>query len=249
MFLIAWNSLLCSGFDPIQESSAARTGTEFQEDSPKQEPKGESISEFDVPVADMPPVWSVQRPDFWYPFRFNMSEALTRANIHYRKGNFEAARSHAQEAIFWINVARSSANESNRLRMDEAIREIAGLMEQMGRDPGVTIREFDAVMARAHLALASHHLARALQLAEQGDDLFNACRRLIAAVDHARMAASKASLPADPEVACWHSRYSPYGKVDRKSIPEREQIIDDLDQLTETIQALTDAIEQEETDK
>jgi len=111
---------------PEKQPSPTETGEVQDRADPAQ--RDSELSE--VPVADMPTVWFFMGREFWYPNRFNMSEALSEARIHYRKRELRAAQAQIAEAINWLKLAKANADDKSKAELQAVIKSRLGNTRQ-----------------------------------------------------------------------------------------------------------------------
>ncbi len=224
---------------PEKQPSPTETGEVQDRADPAQ--RDSELS--DVPVADMPTVWFFMGREFWYPNRFNMSEALSEARIHYRKRELRAAQAQIAEAITWLKLAKANAGDKSKAELQAVITELGEIAVRLDGDKSVSAKELDRAFANANLAIARHHLSKANKFAEQSE-LVIASRRLIAAADHMKNAANSADLTPSPIVGQFRSDYSPFGMVDETLDLTPKQLKADLETLAKELKRLGEKLDQ-----
>ena len=192
----------------------------------------------DIPVAEMPivPPWYLDK-NYWYSFRFKMSESLHDARMHFRKGELKAAKSQIRSAINWLGIAKQTATESSKLELQTVIDSLSEVAKSLDRFEPVTLRQLNDVFAKANLALARHHFAEANQRVDD-KNLQAAARRLVAAADHLKRAANAANEVPSPIIGTFQDEYNPSGMIDQTLKLTVEKVEEDLDNLGEALKQL-----------
>ena len=212
------------------------------EKSQKQKSKSASKAESDeVPVVDMPTTttWNFLGQEFWYPNRFNAMESLGDAKIHYRKGELRAAQAEVKEAITWLQLLKMNAEQSSKVEISSVIADLSEIAGELTGDKSVSAKKLNTAFANANLAIARHHFSKANSSTEK-EELLNASRRLIAAADHMKNAASDANVVPSGIIGTFRDEYSPHGMVNETLELTPEQLKGDLEKLSTALKELSE---------
>ena len=190
-----------------------------------------------TPVVEMPTVGFSNGKQFWYRNRFNITESLSDASIHYRKGELRAAKGEIEEAITWLQIVKINADQASKVEIETVVTDLTEVAAQLDGEKSVSATKLNRAFANANLALARHHFSQANKLTEQSD-LMNASRRLVAAADHMKNAAYSADVAPSGLVGTFRDEYSPYGMVNETLELTPQQLRDDLEKLSLALKSL-----------
>ena len=214
-------------------SSAALAQDEASPAPTSKKPQSEIDEDEITPVVEMPTVGFSNGKQFWYRNRFNITESLSDASIHYRKGELRAAKGEIEEAITWLQIVKINADQASKIEIEieTVITDLTEVAAQLNGEKSVSADKLNRAFANANLALARHHFSKANKLTEQSD-LMNASRRLVAAADHMKNAAYSADVAPSGIVGTFRDEYSPYGMVNETLELTPEQLYGDLEKLS-----------------
>ncbi len=200
---------------------AGMASTAFADDAKKKtsNPKGEK------PKAS--PGWVVVAEDWSYPFLYDFSTALHKAQEHYRAKEDKSASAQIDKAIAWLQYAQDHAEKSTAEDLSTARYDLMDFSASLKSGKPVMARKLEAAFADASLALAKHHHFQAGKAIAE-DDLKTAGRDLLAAADLLRNAAQSANLEYGTQAVSIFDDYAPYGYWDDTIVFERSKLESNL---------------------
>ena len=194
-------------------SASAQSSTTKSESSPTTANKDSDTTAQKGEKPTASPGWVVIEEDWWYPHLYSFTESLHEARMHYRNREEKAAASAIDEAVTWLEFAKSHADKSyagELLTAAADLRDFAMALRQGGQVPAQKVAR---AFQHASVALAKHHHFKS-QAAFGKDDLKRAAKHLVAASDLVKEAARSANREYGQEITEIDDYYSPFGYWD-----------------------------------
>jgi hypothetical protein len=158
----------------------------------------ESAKKGEKPAAS--PGWVIIEEEWWVPFRFDFSESLHNARVHFRRGEEKGAAQEIRKAIGWLEFAKGHATDLTRPKLQDAISDLNKLAVDLENGELKDAAHLDNAFAKASLALAEHHYFKA-DSALSNSELEQAGQHLMAAAGHIQHAASSANYEYSVDMA------------------------------------------------
>lgn len=159
------------------------------------------------------PGWVIIEEDWWYPFRYDFTNSLHNARVHYRASEEEAAAAELDKAGSWLHYAMSHADKSTQEELSTARTDLMDFAMMLRSGKPIEAKRLDAAFAHASAALSKYHHFKANDALAR-NDLKTAGRHMMSAADHLRFAARSANHEYGSEVVSIFEKHAPHGYWD-----------------------------------
>jgi len=150
-----------------------------------------------------PPAPMSKAEEGWYqPLRYDADEAITSAEVAFRRHEESAAANELERAVSWLQYAAKRSEDMTRATLAASAAELASIADDLHQGHAVPAASLDAALGRASNALARWHVFMGRTDLARDDELFAAMHVEAAARDLRQAArAARHTLSDGAEVA------------------------------------------------
>lgn len=120
------------------------------------------------------PGWIVLEEDFWFPWRYEFSNWVHNAGVHFRQNEEKAAANEIMKAESWLRFAATHALPETHKSLIAAADDLHSMHEDIGQGKLITANRLDMSLARADRALAEWHFFNAKDSLGRNDEKYAA---------------------------------------------------------------------------